>query len=47
MSTKRTYQPSKTRRIRVSGYRARAKSRSGKKVISRRQRKGRRIIAHS
>ncbi|MBI4029528.1 MAG: 50S ribosomal protein L34 [Candidatus Blackburnbacteria bacterium] len=45
MSTKRTYQPSKTKRRRKTGYRARAKTKSGRKVITRRQRKGRKAIS--
>jgi large subunit ribosomal protein L34 len=43
---KRTYQPSKTRRRRKVGFRARLKTVGGKKVLKRRQRKGRQFLAH-
>ena len=38
---KRTYQPSKKRRASATGFRARMKTRGGRKVISRRRRHGR------
>ncbi len=47
MSTKRTYQPKKRRRARVHGFRARMKTRGGRKVIKSRRRKGRRSLAPS
>jgi len=41
MSTKRTYQPSKIKRIRKFGFRSRMKTQKGKLVIKRRIKKGR------
>jgi len=47
MSTKRTYQPKKRRRVRVHGFRARMKSKGGRDVIKRRRLKGRYKLAHT
>ncbi|MEA2008238.1 MAG: 50S ribosomal protein L34 [Chloroflexota bacterium] len=46
MSTKRTYQPKKRRRVRVHGFRARMKSKGGRKILKRRRLKGRYTLAH-
>ncbi|HSX10196.1 MAG TPA: 50S ribosomal protein L34 [Chlamydiales bacterium] len=42
---KRTYQPSKIRRKKTIGFRARMKTSSGRKIINRRRRQGRKKLA--